>query len=507
MKKFKTSVFIVMVGTLLSKVLGLIREVLLAQKYGTGYISDSFILSLNIPTVIISAIATAILTNYIPLFSKAEKESEERAAKLNGNLIVIFLIASTILVMLFMAFTKPIVRIFAAGFEDEALVYLINLSRITIFCMYFIIMAHILKGYLEFKGKFIGTALYGVFLNIGMILGIVLSSVENYQILGLGVLLGYILAFIALFIIARLNKFNAKLNFNIKDSYLKELVVLTIPILLNDVVWQINGIVDKSIASTIGEGYISAINYSHYIVDMITSVFATSVVTVFFPNVIKTFRDNGIKAVKHKTNIILKTIIFVSIPCTVLISVYSEAIVRLLFFRGAFDENSLHITSVAVSIYSLAIVFVSMKTILFKVFYALQDTKSPTTSAIISILLNIVLSIAFVKPFGYIGIIVATIISSMVSTFLLIRRFNIKHEKLIDKELWKNIIRVIIAGVLMLIVILLVNKLTAGIFVINELMSSIIKAIIGGICGGIVYLVLLFIMKFDFRLRSGESTL
>ena len=92
MKKFKTSVFIVMVGTLLSKVLGLIREVLLAQKYGTGYISDSFILSLNIPTVIISAIATAILTNYIPLYSTAEKESEERAAQLNGNLIIIFLI-------------------------------------------------------------------------------------------------------------------------------------------------------------------------------------------------------------------------------------------------------------------------------------------------------------------------------------------------------------------------------------------------------------------------------
>lgn len=507
MKKFKTSVFIVMVGTLLSKVLGLIREVLLAQKYGTCYISDSFILSLNIPTVIISAIATAILTNYIPLYSKAEKESEERAAKLNGNLIIIFFIISTILVMLFMVFTKPIVKIFAAGFDDNALQYLINLSRITIFCMYFIIMAHILRGFLEFKGKFMGTAIYGVLLNTGMILGIVLSSVENYQILGLGVLLGYILAFIALFIIAKVNKFSAKLNFNIKDSYFKDLVVLTIPILLNDVVWQINGIVDKSIASTIGEGYISAINYSHYIVDMITSVFATSVVTVFFPNVIKTFRDNGIKAVKHKTNIILKTIIFVSIPCTVLISVYSEAIVRLLFFRGAFDENSLHITSVAVSIYSLAIVFVSMKTILFKVFYALQDTKSPTTSAIISILLNIVLSIAFVKPFGYKGIIIATIISSIASTFLLVRKFNIKHEKLIDKELWKNIIKIIIASVIMLVIILIINQLTTNIFIINELISSVAKAIIGGVIGGIAYLIVLFIMKFDFKLRSGESTL
>ena len=501
MKKFKTSVFIVMIGTLLSKVLGLIREILLAQKYGTGYISDSFILSLNIPTVIISAVATAVLTNYIPLFSKAEKESEEKAAKFNGNLIVIFFVISTILIILFMLFTKPIVKIFAAGFDDEGLKYLIDISRITIFCMYFIIMAHILKGYLEYKGKFMGTALYGVCMNVGMILGIILSSTEKYQILGLGVLLGYILGFIVLFILASKNKFTAKLNFNIKDDYLKQLVVLTIPILLNDVVWQINGVVDKSISSTLGAGYISAINYSHYIVNIVISVFATSVVTVFFPNVIKTFNEKGISAVKEKTNAILKIIIFVSIPCTLLISVYAEPIIRLLFFRGAFDQESLNITSAAVSIYAFAIVFESIKTILFKVFYALQDTKSPTRSAIIAISLNIILSLILVRPFGYRGIIIGTLISSFISAFLLIRRFNIKYEKLIDKKLWMNILKILLAGVIMFAIMLVINQFTASIFVVNVLVSEIIRAIIGGIAGGLTYLLLLFVMRFDFKLH------
>lgn len=501
MKKFKTSVFIIMVGTLLSKVLGLIREILLAQKYGTSYISDSFILSLNIPVVIISAIAGAILTNYIPLYSKIEKESEERAAKFNGNLLVIFFIISTILIILFMLFTKPIVKIFAAGFDDTGITYLSNISRITIFCMYFIIMAHIFKGYLEYKGKFIGTALYGVCMNIGMILGIVFSSIERYQILGLGVLLGYILGFIVLFILARKNKFTAKLNLNLKDNYLKELVVLTIPILLNDVVWQINGIVDKSISSTIGAGYISAINYSHYIVNIVISVFATSVVTVFFPNVIKTFNEKGISAVKEKTNIILKVIIFVSIPCTLLISVYAEPIIRLLFFRGAFDQESLTITSTAVSIYAFAIVFESIKAILFKVFYALQDTKSPTRSAVIAISINIILSLLLVKPFGYKGVIVATIISSFTSAFLLIRRFNKKYEKLIDKKFFVNIIKIILAGIVMFATMIIINQFTTSIFVINELISQITRAIIGGLAGGLVYLLLLFILRFDFKLQ------
>ena len=366
MKKFKKSVLIVMTGTLISKVLGLIREILLAKKYGTSYISDSFIISLNIPVVLISAIATAILTNYIPIFSKTEKKSKDTSAEFNGNLLTIFFIVSIILIIVFMFFTKPIVKIFAVGFDDEGLTYLINLSRITIFGMFFIISTHILKGYLEYKDKFFGTSLYGICTNTGMILGIVLSSTSKYQLLGMGVLLGYILGFIVLVILALKNKFKVKWNINFKDVYLKELVVLTIPILLNDVVWQINGIVDKSISSTIGKGYISAINYSHYIVDIITSVFATSLVTVFFPNIIKTFNKDGINAVKEKTNRILQTIIFISVPCTILISMYSRIIVKVLFFRGEFNEESLKITSVAVSIYAIAITFVSIQILAMK---------------------------------------------------------------------------------------------------------------------------------------------
>lgn len=163
------------------------------------------------------------------------------------------------------------------------LTYLVNLSRITIFAMYFIASANIFKGYLEYRGKFLGTSLYGILLNAGMILGIVLSSEERYILLGYGVLSGYILSFIILVVLARKNNFETKPNVNFKDEHLKKLVILTLPMILNDAVWQVNGIVDKSIASTIGAGYISAINYSHYIVDMVSSVFATSIVTVFFP--------------------------------------------------------------------------------------------------------------------------------------------------------------------------------------------------------------------------------
>jgi len=499
MKKFKLSVMIVMIGTLVSKVFGLLREILLAQNYGTGYISDAFILSLNIPTVLISAIATAVLTNYIPLYSEAEKESEEKTAKFNGNLFVIFFIITIILTILFLFFTKPIVRVFAVGFDEQGLEYLIILSKITIFSMYFIIASHILKGYLEYKESFIGTSLYGILMNIGIIIGIIFSTTEKYQILGYGVLIGYILSFIVLLILAKLNKLKDKFNLNIKDKYIKKLIVLTIPILLNDVVWQINGIVDKSISSTIGAGYISAINYSHYIVDIVTSIFATSIVTVFFPKIIKMFNEQGVEKVKKEKNNIIKIIILITIPCTILISIFSKTIVKVLFFRGAFDLNSLQITSIAVSIYSLAIVFVSIKTILFKVFYALQDTKSPTTAAVISIICNIILTLILVKPLGYKGIIIATIIASVISTIILYIKFNKKYGKLADKNFWNNIIKIIFGSLIMLISIFIVNNVTNNIYIINEIVSDISKAVIAGIISIPMYLLSLVILKFNFK--------
>ena len=502
MKKFKLSVVIVMVGTLLSKVMGLFREILLASKYGTGVISDSFIVSLNIPAVLISAVAGAILTNYITVYADAEKNGKQAAAKFNGNLMSVACIISTIIVIVFMLFTKPIVKLFAAGFNDSELEYLITLSRITIFCMYFIICAHIFNGFLEYKGKFIGTSIYGILMNTGMIAGIIFSTQENYQILGFGVIIGYVLGFIVLSILAKKNEFEIKLNVDLKEEHFKKLVILTLPILLNDAVWQINGIVDKSVASTLGEGHISAINYSHYIVDMFSSVFATSLVTVFFPNVVKMFKTKGIEEVKDKTRVILKLTAFIAIPCTVLIAVYSKTIVRVLLFRGAFNENSLNITSLAVSIYCLALLFVCMKTILFKVFYALQDTKSPTKSAIISIMLNIILTLILVNFIGYIGIIIATIIADIISTVLLMLMFRKRSGNLMNKALTIDVIKITLASISMLFVIILTNNFTNGLQIGSEFITIISRAIIGGIVGIVVYLLVLFISKFDFKLNE-----
>ena len=473
MTKTKKKVLLIMIGMILSKILGLSREIFVAAKYGTGVISDSFIVALSIPNILFSSISSAILINYIPIYSKIKQGDKKRS--FNSNLLNILFIFITIFVILFMIFKEPILKIFVAGYTESELVYLSNIASISIFSVYFIVLGYVFKGYLEYKEKFFCTAINGIVLNFGLILGILFSNSEKYHILGYGILLGYGLNFIFLLISSIKNKFKYKLELNFKDPNIKQLCLLTLPILLNDSIWEINSIVDKTITSTIGSGYISALNYGNYISTVVITVLVTSVMTVFFPKLVKKIDDN--EYVYSQIKRIFNYLFIVCLPITILCFSYSYDIVKFIFFRGAFDQSSLQITSIALKIYSCGIIFVGIKTVMFKVFYAYQDTKHPSISAIISIGLNIVLSLIFAKIFGYQGIIIATIISSFVSCLALnmfySKKFNVIFDKSFIKQLSKVLICVLIFGLLVLIDKLFILK-----FVESEFLNIIL---IGGL--------------------------
>lgn len=491
MKKFKLPVIIIMIGTLLSKILGLVREMFLAQKFGTGYISDAFILAISIPTVLITSFAAAINTNYIPIISEIEKKDKNEIKKFNGILLITIIIICTILIALFFIFIKQIAKLFAFGYDDQGLTYVIVLTRISILSIYFILIQYMFQGFLEYKGFFKGTALSGILLNVGFLLGLYFSSDERYYILGYGILLAYILSFVYLLVLAIKNKFKIKINLDFKNQYLKKMIILTLPLLLNSAVWEINGLIDKSVSSTIGPGYISALNYANYIVNMIVSVFATSIATVTFPKFVKMVSDNKIEELKEEIKKVLKYILIIVIPFISLLIIYSSDIVRVLFFRGEFTNSSLDVTSNSVKLYSLGLVFTCLQTIGFKVFYAFQNTKTPTKVAIISILLNIILNLVLSQFIGYIGIILATIISTMISTILLLYKLNKEHENILDRKMKLDIYKIILTNILIFVLTYIAYILLPNINIINEMVTIITRDIIIAIITLGIYIVII----------------
>ena len=490
--KTKKSLIMIMFFTAVSKVLGLLREMILASKYGTGVISDSYIVSLSIQNVLFASLSTAVLVNYIPIFSGIDNDEERK--RFNSSLIGVLFIVISIIIAIFFAFNTDLLKLFVSGFDEEDLVVLSRMVSISIFSSYFLIIGYVLKGFLEYKENFLCTAVNGVLLNVGLIGGILLSSSEHYNILSFGIITGYGLNFILLLFFAIKNGFKSKISLEFKNNNVKKLALLTIPLLLNDAIWEINSIVDKSITSRLGTGYISALNYGNFIVTCFITIFITSISTIIFPKLVKNIKDN--EYVSNQIKKIFKYLTIVCVPVMILLIMYSEDVVRLLFLRGNFDSSSLVITSTALKFYSVGIVFVSFKTIMFKLFYARQETKIPSICATSSIVINIILSLILINYFGYIGVIVATIIASFISSLLLYLFYRKKYGTLFSHDFIIDLVKISILNIIILVLVQLVRYFTSLLNLYYYLFLVVNFVIIGLMI--IVYLYVLKKNKIEF---------
>lgn len=293
MKRVRLSVIIIMIGTLLSKVLGLLRDVILASSFGATAVSDAYLISTTIPSLIVGAVATAILSTYIPVLNSALKESEEKAQEFNDNAIFLSIVLVTVIVGIFFLFPDFIVSLFVIGFSDDNLNLVINMTKITVFMSYFLILISIFSGYLQNKNKFRATSFNGIIFNTVSIIGIILSARHNVYIMAFTFVLGYLLATLHLFRQCWKSGMRIKFRFDIRNPYIKKLVILTIPVVFNSMVWDVNVMIDKTLTSTIGAGYISGLNYSYKIINVAIDIFAVSIATFIFPKLSRAFHEQN----------------------------------------------------------------------------------------------------------------------------------------------------------------------------------------------------------------------
>jgi len=364
MNKARTSIIILMIGTVISKALGLVREMMMANKYGASIITDSYVLGLSVPMILFTSVATAVLINYIPIYTEIDKHEPEKTGEFNGKVVNIVLMFVILTIGIYFLFPNFVIRLVAFGFDLNQVEYVRRILNISIFSIGFIQIGYILKGYLEYKGRFFPNAINGIIFNFGLIFGILISNTERFYLLGFGILLGYFLNFVVQIIYAKKMKFKYTPKLNFKDKHLKKMLLLSLPILFNDAIWHINVMIGQSITSTLGSGYISALNYAQYVTSTITMVIAVSVATVIFPKITKLFSDGNKEAIKNHMRTVFKNIIVICLPLTTFIFVMAGPIIKILFFRGEFNQESFIITSGAAAIYAFGLLFASLKTVI-----------------------------------------------------------------------------------------------------------------------------------------------
>lgn len=494
MSKVAKATIVLMMATIIAKVLGFGRELVLASSYGASMYSDAYLTAMNIPLVLFTIIGTTLETVLIPMYFEVNSDlGEKKALNFTNNVFNIVIAICIVLAILGFVLTEPLVKVFAMGFEGQTLKVAIDFTRITIIGIVFTGLSYVMTAYLQIKNNFTVPGLISVPKNIIIIISIILSVKYNPYIMIWGTLIGIATEFLFQLPFAIKSGYKYQPYINIKDKYIKKMSWLIGPVLIGVAVNQVNTMVDRTLASTLAEGSISALNYANKLNGFVMAMFITSVGAVIYPILSKlSSEDNKEKFISSVVQSINSVILLV-IPISVGAMALATPIVKLLFQRGEFDARATSMTAIALIMYSIGMVAFGLRDILGKVFYALQDTKTPMINGAIAMIMNIVLNIILVKYLQLAGLALATSISAIVCIFLLFGSLNKKigyfgQDKIIKTTI-KSIVSAVIMGVVTYFTYDIVSNLL-GVGFIKEAVSLVVSVGVGAITYGILVVVL-----------------
>lgn len=420
LSKWKQSSVALMLVIVVSKMVGVLRDVVLANYFGTTNISDAYLIASTVPTLLFYFLGHALSTAYIPMYNKARVEKGESGAQqFSNNLLTIALGMSSFLFAALLVFPKPVIKVFAAGFDEATAQLAARLIRISCSSIFLMTVVNICGGYLQANRNFLAPAAISLPRNFAIVVSIVLADALGTDWLGVGLLGAYVLEFLFLLPFMLQKGYRYRLVLDFEDEYIGQTLYMVMPVFVGVCVGQINKIVDRSMASTIIEGGISALTYASVINSAIQEVLVTGLITILFASCAELVERNEIHRVKEKLSRTLGIMTSLLVPACVGIFVLAEPIVELILCRGEFDKHSLRMTVSALRCYTLGLYFLAVRDTLVKVFYAFKETKTTTTVSIFTIVLNIVLNILMGRRIGLNGLALATSISAAVNSIAL----------------------------------------------------------------------------------------
>ena len=442
---------------LAAKLLGQIREIVIAGTYGTAWQADAYLAASQIPTNFFDMIlGSAVSAAFIPVFNKFMQENgEKRAKRFAGSFFNTVFLIGLFLTLLGEIFAPFIIAKFTPGLGGEAAVLAVKLLRIMFPMIIFIGGAYTFVGLLQSMGEYNLPAVMSM-VSSGICIIYLLTLERRFGITGLAVslLLGWLLQFF--FLLPSTLKKGFTFQFVIADSGLKEVAALALPVLIGTWVQPINVMVNTMLASKVSGG-VSAINYANKLYIIAAGIFAMSVTNYIFPKLSRLSIDES--DTENWYNLLissLKTVILVVTPITVVFLTESSEIIRVIYQRGEFNEKSVAATGGALLFYSVGILPYALQEVMYKAFYSKRNSVTPMFIALYGIIANIILSLVFSHFLGIKGLALAASVSVLtvfaVSFYIVMRNRKVQG-------LYKDVLKIFVSGAVSAAVILVVKKL------------------------------------------------
>ena len=426
---FKSS-FIVMIINMMSRLLGLIREMIIANMFGATGLTDAYVSATKIPNFFTTLFGEGSMgTVFIPIYNRGlEEDGKERINEFVYSVLNLIITFTSTMSIIIIVFSRQILKI-TTGFADaQRFETANNLLKITAFYFLFIALSGVVSSLLNNYKKFAVAASMGIVFNLTIIIGTIILG-KKMGIYGLGV--SYLLSG-ALQLAIMLPDFfkimkTYKFIFNLKDKYVIEMFKLMIPTLIGIFGYQINEIIDNRFATKLSTGTASALNYASRLYLLPIGVFAISLSVVIFPTLSQAVVKNERKKVKRVIEKGLNMLSFLIVPSTVILFGYAHEIVRLIYKRGNFSDKSVIITAETLQFYAIGLLFFSTIHLLTRSHYVYKDRTLPVISSFISIGCNVLLDNLLYRQYAHIGLTFATSFAAFVNFTILFVSLNKRH--------------------------------------------------------------------------------
>ena len=420
---------LLMASTVISRILGYVRDIIIAAAFGQTRLTDAYHAAFSIPDFLYNLLVAGTVTAaFIPVFTVyIATDRQEEGWEVASTIINITIVAMLCCLAAAAGLAPYIVSKLVAGFEPEYMALTVRMTRIMLIQAFFVALNGISMGILNAHRRFLGPAIASVMYNVMIILvGAAFSRRLGIVGFSVGVVAGAAVQFIIQAVNLRKIGLRYKPIINWRHPGVRRVFFLMIPVVLSYTLNQIGLFVQQNLSSYLPGGSVAATRWAQRLMQMPVSIFAVAMVVAIYPTLNRHIARGEMEPFKKSFVFGLRTIFYVTIPCAVGLAVLSRPVVRLLYQQGSFTAENTALTAYILTFFCLGLFAQGGVLLMNRVFYALQNTWTPVVTGACAMALNISLNYLLIGPMGAGGLALAFSAAGVANLILLLYLARLK---------------------------------------------------------------------------------
>lgn len=489
-----TSTGIVMFFFVISRVLGLGREIAISYQFGTSSSLDAYVAAFRIPDLLFNLVAGGALASaFIPPFAKLLTDGDIKGSwRLATQVINLVLVITVVLIVLAEILAEPIVRFtIGVGFAAEQQALTVSLMRLMLLTPAIFAVSGIVMGILNAHQEFLLPAAAPVIYNLSIIGGALLLA-PHFGVYGLaiGVVTGAALHLLVQvpWLFSRRIEYTTGLGLH--DAAVQQVIRLVLPRTVGIAAVQFDFLVSTILASTLATGSVAALNYAFLLILLPIGVIAQSIGTVLFPTFARLFAVGDVDGLRRAFSTGFRVTLFLTLPASVALMLLPQPIVQLLLQRGAFTAVSTQATVLALEFFAAGLFAHAGLETITRTYFAMHDTATPVRISVASVVIDVILSIALLRPLQQGGLALGTSIATALEMLTLLYLLRPRLGGVDGRRIGISVSKMIVGAVVMAITIIAIE--------FTPLASNELLLLAGGlVIGGGAYLLTMLVLRSD----------